>query len=322
MPREAAVRDVTPKLGLEAQESGGSSRGLWIGLGLVALVALGVGGWWMLGRPSSAASSTATTTVPAEVLAARARVKELEDRIAQMERERAEAEAKAAEDARQNVEAQAAAKGKVVDPAALQKAQEEARQRARAEQERRQQEELTRLAAARRAEEKKIAEASPSPPPPTPTPEPVAAAAAPTLEPTVPAAMPPATVAAAPTPPTTAPASHTASEPGGAEPTTPGMTVDVSDPRLVRPVLVSKAAARYPMAAEKMRASGRVELLALVDESGRVVEAKVTKVQPERMGFDIEAERHVRSMKYRPGTRDGIPVKVRLPVVVTFTPAR
>ena len=298
---------MTPKLGLDTPESGGSSRGLWIGLGLVALVALGVGGWWTLGRPSSGASSTATTTVPAEVLAARARVKELEDRIAQMERERAEAEAKAAEEARQKVEAQAAAKGKAVDPAALQKAQEEARQRARAEQERRQQEELSKLAAARRAEEKKIAEASPSPPPAAPTAEPVAPAT-PTPEP-VPAAAAPAADAAPGGVPTPA-----------SEATTPGMIVDLSDSRLVRPSLVSQPRARYPPAAEAMKVAGTVEVLALIDEAGKVAEASVNRVQPGKMGFEQAALEHVRGRVYRPGTRDGVPVKVRMTIVVNFKP--
>jgi serine/threonine-protein kinase len=315
-PREAPIRDVTPKLGLDTAASGGSSRGIWIGLGLVALVALGVGGWRLLGRPSSVASSTATTTVPAEVLAARARVKELEDRIAQMERERAEAEAKAAEEARQKVEAQAAAKGRTVDPAALQKAQEEARQRARAEQERRQQEELARLAAARRAEEKKIAEASPSPPPATPTAEPVAPAApAPTPTP-IPTPEPALAVGA----------SAADAAPGGvpapaSDATTPGMTVQASDPRLVRPSLVSQPKTRYPPAAEAMKVAGTVEVLALIDEAGKVAEASVTRVRPGKMGFEQAALENVRGQVYRPGTRDGVPVKVRMTIVVNFKPA-
>ena len=55
------------------------------------------------------------------------------------------------------------------------------------------------------------------------------------------AAAPPAITAAAP------PAAQ------GAEATTPAMTVDTSDPRLVRPVLINKVkAGAYPPAAEAM----------------------------------------------------------------------
>ena len=305
-PREAPARDVTPRLGMDAADTPGSSRGLWIGLALMAVVVVGAGAWFVLGRRSPVATATPTTTLPAEVLAARARVKELEDRIAQMERERTEAETKAADEARKKLEAQAAAKGKLVDPAAVQKAQEDARQKARAEQDRKQQEELARIAEARRAEEKRIAEASPSPPLPTPTPEPVAAApATPTPEPTVAAAVPPATAAA---PPAAA----------GAESTTPGMLVDAADPRLVRPVLVSEVKARFPLAAEKMRISGTVEVLALIDETGHVVEASVVRVQPAKIGFEQEALAHVRTRRYKPATRDGVPVKVRIAIVVNF----
>ena len=311
-PREAPARDVTPRLGMDASDAGGSSRrGLWIGLALVTVLVVAAGGWLVLGRRGPVATSTPTTTLPAEVLAARARVKELEDRIAQMERERAEAETKAADEARKKLEAQAAARGRVVDPAAVQRAQDDARQKARAEQERRQQEELARIAEARRAEEKRIAEASPSPPLPTPTPEPATAPpATPTPEPTVTAAAPPAITAAAP------PAA------GGAEATTPGMTVDASDPRLVRPVLINEVKARYPPAAEAMGVAGVVEVLTVIDETGHVAEATVVRVQPGKMGFEQAALGHVRSRTYRPGTRDGVPVKVRIPIVVNFKPVR
>src|SRR5439155_7182687 len=84
---------------------------------------------------------------PGQAEAAEAKVKELQEKLAALEAEKASAEAKAAEDARKKVEAQAAAKGQVVDPAALAKAQEEARRKAQAEQERRAQEEKKRLEA-------------------------------------------------------------------------------------------------------------------------------------------------------------------------------
>jgi TonB family protein len=312
VPRETTTRDLAPRLGLQPPGAEASSRrGLWVGLTLGAAVLLAAGAWFYFGR-SWAVATTTTTTMSPEVVAAMARVKELEGRIAQMESERAAAETKAADEARTKLEAQAAAKGRSVDPAALQRAQEDARQRARAEQDRKQQEELARIVEARRAEEKRIAEASPSPP--LPTPEPTAAApATPTPEATTVATAPPITTAAAPEPAPVAPVAT-------AEPTTPGMTVEANDPRLVRPVLVSKATARYPLAAEAMGAAGVVEVLALIDERGNVVEASVVRVKPAKLGFEEAAVQHVRSMKYRPGTRDGLAVKVRLPIVVNFKP--
>jgi TonB family protein len=96
------------------------------------------------------------------------------------------------------------------------------------------------------------------------------------------------------------------------------MTVDASDPRLVRPVLVNETKARFPLAAEKMRISGTVEVLALIDETGHVAEASVTRVQPSKIGFEQEALAHVRSRTYKPATRDGVPVKVRIAITVNF----
>lgn len=177
--------------------------------------------------------TTTPTSISPEALAAMARVKELEGRIAQIERAGAESKAAAA-----------------------------------------------------------------TPPVTTPT---TKAAAIPT------AAAPQPAAAAAPTAPT-------------AEPTTPGMTVEASDPRLVRPVLVSKSRARYPPAALVVGAAGVVEVLVLIDESGRVVEANVVRAQPLKLGFEQAALDQVRSMQYRPGVRDGVPVKVRMPIVVNFTP--
>ena len=83
-------------------------------------------------------------------------MRELEARIAQLEREKAAAESHAAEEARVSVEKQAAAGGQPADPAAIARAQEEARRRAREEQERKQQEELLRLADEKRAEELRL----------------------------------------------------------------------------------------------------------------------------------------------------------------------
>ena len=98
------------------------------------------------------------------------------------------------------------------------------------------------------------------------------------------------------------------------------MTVEASDPRLVRPVLVSRSNARYPPGAEALGAAGVVEVLALIDERGRVVEANVVRAQPLKLGFEQAALEQVRSMQYRPGTRDGVPVKVRMSIRVNFKP--
>jgi eukaryotic-like serine/threonine-protein kinase len=100
-----------------------------------------------------APSPAAPGTLSAEAVAAENRVRDLEQRLKTLEAERSAAETKAAEEARTRVVTQAAAQGQQVDPAAVERAQQEARRKAQAEQERRQREERARLEQEQRAAE-------------------------------------------------------------------------------------------------------------------------------------------------------------------------
>ncbi|HEY5907282.1 MAG TPA: protein kinase, partial [Vicinamibacteria bacterium] len=136
---------------------------LLAGAAAVALLAAAGGGYYFLqvrgaSPVTTAAAAPVPTTLSPEVLAAQERVKELEQKLAALEAEKLAAESKAADDAKQKVEAQAKAKGQEVDQAALAKAQEEARQKARQEEERKQREELRRVEEQKRAEEARLAE--------------------------------------------------------------------------------------------------------------------------------------------------------------------
>jgi len=313
--REAAARMT---LGGAAAPAPGGRRGLWLLLGLLGAVLVGGGAGWTyfvrLRGPSRSLSSEETG-------AAQARVRELETRIAQLEREKAEAEAKAAEDARTTLETRAAAGGTTVDPAAIERAQEEARQRARAEQERKQQEERSRLAEERTAEvERLAADATPLPAQapslatPTPVPAPTPTPAAP------PASVPP------PSPEQPATAQPAGAEPPASPPATPpvrrGALVDINDPTVRPPVLVRQPALVYPDLARQARVEGVVELKALIDENGNVVELVLVRSTRPNFRFESEAERHVRGRRYQPARKDGVAVRVWLPIVVNFKAAR
>ena len=158
-----AVRDATSGFTFHKEEpSGGGKMPLFAGIG-VLLLALGAGAYFLLARkaaapPPAAVATPAPTTLSPEAVAAMAKVKELEEKLAAFEAEKTAAAAKAEEDAKKKVVAQAAARGQAVDPAALQKAQDEARRRAEAEQARRQQEERLRLEQEQKAAEAKLAE--------------------------------------------------------------------------------------------------------------------------------------------------------------------
>jgi TonB family protein len=255
--------------------------------GIAAAVLLAAVGGWLVMRPPPAPAPTPPppTTLSAEALAAVQRVKELEEKLKAIENEKAAAEAKAAEEAKKRIEAQAAARGQKVDTAALERAQDEARRRAQAEQERKAQEERKRLedeqkaAEARVAEERRRAEAEAAK---------VAAAAA----------APPA----APEPPVVK----------------PGTLVNLTDAGVIAPVTQSAPALRYPPIAERQRVDGTVELNILVDEKGNVVEALLVTPAGGKSGLNEAAVDNVKRRRYRPATKDGVPVKVWFPVSVRF----
>jgi protein TonB len=348
--REAGAREAASRLSLGGAGSRRAtpSRSLALVIGVVGAVGLGGGAGWLYFVAQRRAAQTAQSG--AEQRAADARVRELEARIAQLEREKTEAEARAAEDARASVEQAAAAGGRPADPAAIARAQEEARSRAREEQERRQRQELERLAAERQAEQQRLAAAQAAVPSPTPTPAPTptptatplplpapatstptppVASAAPAAAPPVPgpAAAPPTTPAGpgegsatategvpVPTPP--------AGSPAGATAVRPGDLVEFNDPALKPPVILTQTRVQYPPIALAARIEGIVELRALVDAQGSVSEVTIVRSTRPGARFEEAAERHVRARKYRPATKDGVPVRVWLPIVVNFKVTR
>jgi len=98
----------------------------------------------------------------------------------------------------------------------------------------------------------------------------------------------------------------------------PGTLVDISDPGLTRPVAIEKTLPRYPPRAQARGLAGSVELRALIDETGRVAEVSVVNVRPRGLGFEEEALRHAKSRRYRPATKDGVAVRVWMPITVSF----
>jgi TonB family protein len=288
-------------------------------------------------RAAAQAAASAAQT------AAQAHVKELETRIAQLEKEKSEAEARAAEDARKAIEQQAAAGGRAADPAAIASAQAEARQRARAEQERKQQEELARLAEARRAEELRLAAAAQAVlATPAPTPLASLAAGPQASTSTHPAASSGAgaptstqtgggaTVAAVDT---TVPSPQPFMAGGSVGPAASANTAagtpvsclqaaDPSDPAVRPPGLISEDAIPYPARAIARRIATVVVVRACVDETGRIAEPSI--IQPSgqlpEYGFDQTALNRVKSRKYKPARRNDVPVPIWVVVRVEFRP--
>jgi TonB family protein len=263
--------------------------------GVLVLALVGGGAFWFMQRqrsaPAAPAPSAPPPTVTAEAQAAMDKVKELEDRLKAIEAEKAAAEAKAADDAKKKLEAQAAARGQAVDPAAVQKAQEEAARKARAEQEKKAEQERQRLEEQKKAEEARLAEEQRK------AAEEEAARVA---------------AAAATTPPA----------PTTTQPAAPvlraGTLVNLSDPGVIAPVAERTPNLNYPPIALRQRVEGTVELNVLVDEKGNVVDAQIVSGAAGKAGLNEAAVENVRKRKYRPASKEGVVVKVWVPVRVQF----
>jgi TonB family protein len=256
------------------------------------LLLLGGGGYFLMSRSAAApAAPVPPTTLSGEAMAAGQRVKELEDKVKAMEEDKAAAEQKAKDDTAAKLLKEAKAKGGEVDAAALQKAQEEAARKARLEQEKKQEEERKKIEEQKRAEEARVAE------------EARKADEARKAAELAAAAPPPATV-----PPTTVPAPTIQA----------GNLVNINDNGVVAPVIEKAPAPQYPPIAFRQRIEGTVELNVLVDEKGGVSEAAVVSSPAGNAGLTEAAVESVKRRKYHPATKDGVPVKVWIPVRVTF----
>jgi TonB family protein len=294
MARSAAAREA----------ASGSKMPLFAGLAAV-LVLAGVGAFFFLRQRSApVAAGPATTTLSAEAQAAVARVQELEARLKALEEERVQAEAAAAATAKVRIEAAAKAKGQAVDPKALERAQEEAAKKVRLQEEKRQLDERKRLEQQKVQEEARLAVAvttttvAPAPVAPPPTQAAAVEAPPPTQ---IAAAMP------APTPEAAAAASPSLPAPGG--------IYDFNAPGVTPPSLVSQEPLEYPMVARIGKIKGVVTVSAIVDEQGRVKNARATSGNPVLQKAAVD---NISARRYRPATKDGGPVKVQIIVQVNF----
>ena len=102
----------------------------------------------------------------------------------------------------------------------------------------------------------------------------------------------------------------------------PGSLVAITDPKLVPPLQISGNLPVFPPLAAQQRIEGSVDLSALIDEKGRVAEVTVLRAKPKNVGFEAAATQAVRSRRYRPGTKDGVPVKVWVTIAIKFKRAR
>jgi TonB family protein len=104
-------------------------------------------------------------------------------------------------------------------------------------------------------------------------------------------------------------------------PVSPGEPVDADGPDVVHPTLLREGPpAQYPAEARSHGRRALVVVEALVGEDGSVLETRALESSVAGMGFEEAAQRRVEASLYRPATRRGVPVRVRIRVPVEFIP--
>jgi TonB family protein len=91
-------------------------------------------------------------------------------------------------------------------------------------------------------------------------------------------------------------------------------------PGVTEPVLVSVPRVTYPPMAKERRIAGKVVVLVQVDETGKVIEARVQQGLAGQDPVNAAVLAAVRNAKFEPATKNGIPVKMWRPVVVEVKP--
>ena len=87
-------------------------------------------------------------------------------------------------------------------------------------------------------------------------------------------------------------------------------------PGLVRPLPIRKVYPPCPSSLRASRASGRLEMLAVLDAGGRVDDLEVTSALDPDSGFDDAATASVREWVFEPALKDGIAVPVLVSLFV------
>src|SRR5206468_8097929 len=91
---------------------------------------------------------------------------------------------------------------------------------------------------------------------------------------------------------------------------------------VVEPALLSYPRIAYPAAARQQQIAGKVVVLTLVDEEGAVTEAKLQQGVTSRYGVNEAVLAAIRRAKFRPATKNGIPVKMWRTIVVDVRAGR
>ncbi|HTQ79539.1 MAG TPA: TonB family protein, partial [Thermoanaerobaculia bacterium] len=158
---------------------------------------------------------------------------------------------------------------------------------------------------------------------PAPVPRPAVEMPAETAKPTEPQRAEPVPAreepppAPAPPPKAVAPPAQEPRETAPAPSVRPG-DLAMSGPGVVPPELVSFSKPEYPPVARRMGVEGTVVVSVLVDENGRVEDAKLTSPIPQNVGINEAAVKAARAAHYKPAVKDGVKVKMWTRLKIPF----
>ena len=287
--------------------TGGTSKGLWIGLAAAVAVAAVLGAWLMFGRGPTAPPPEPTPT--AEQLLAQRQTQQaqvqaiVQQQVAQMlaEREaqiRKELTDRQAEIERLNKRLRSMETGGAANASSRKQQEQLKRQIAAAEKAKQDQQQ------ALEQERQKALEEARQRVEPTAVPSPAMAAVAPPEPTPQPTLVPVAT--ATPAPPTPVPAVREGD-------------LATEGSQVKPPVLVKQVAPVYPPVAGRMQMSGEVSLRALVGIDGSVEKVEILQVTRKGVGFEKAAEDAVRQWRFRPATKNGVKVESWVPIRIPFT---
>ena len=85
------------------------------------------------------------------------------------------------------------------------------------------------------------------------------------------------------------------------------------------PVVVKEVRPEYTQAAKDARIEGTVLLECVVLENGTIGDISVARSLDSVLGLDQEAVKATKQWQFKPGTKDGKPVAVRVQLEMTFT---
>jgi len=88
---------------------------------------------------------------------------------------------------------------------------------------------------------------------------------------------------------------------------------------VVAPVLIHQVKPEYTAEARDARIQGTVTLDTVVKADGTVGDVTVAKSLDTKFGLDQQAVKAAKEWRFRPGTKDGKPVAVRVALEMRFT---